>query len=705
MIEREKLVSMVQDLKDGKEDAATVIYETFHRSVYYHILKLVNNDSELAADLTQDTFIYVLEKIHTLEEPAAFVVWINKIASSKCKDYSIKRKELLVDEYEDGYTIFDQVEEIREEFIPGEALDKEDLKRIILNIINGLPAEQREAIILRYFNEISVKEIADIQGVSEGTVKSRLNYGRKSLKDAVETYEKKNDIRLHCTGIIPLLLWFFRAYRVSNGLPLAGATTSAVFTTASATEAATATAATTSAVTTTTSATKAGVAATVKAAGKTAATKVIAGVTAATVAAGGVAVGVGLLDKGDLEYTPINSGNVLEVSGIGDFTGTEIVIPSEVDGMLVVSIADYAFAECAEIVSIEIPDTVTSIGEYAFSKCENVTEINLPEGIEVIEEGTFSECRNLTDITIPESVRKIEENAFFKCRNIKEINIPFGVTRIERDTFKNCVSLKNMTLPESVTFIGSAAYNNCESLTEVFVPAHVKELEHGVFASCDNLTSVTFAEGIRKIGRSTFTNCINLKTVCFPATLTDIGLFQFGCSSKINEITIAEGNPRYHSEGNCIIETNSKTLLVGCVSSVIPSDGSVEIIGSNAFMGVFISHKQLDDMVDFVFPEGIISIGSGIFDEGPRIRSISLPTSVEYIDERAFCDCDNITDIYYAGTMEQFAKIRGIDWSSGEYSEHTVNASIPMVGGTVARTTYVPFTCTIHCTDGSFTNR
>lgn len=294
MIEREKLVSMVQDLKDGKEDAATVIYETFHRSVYYHILKLVNNDSELAADLTQDTFIYVLEKIHALEEPAAFVVWINKIASSKCKDYSIKRKELLVDEYEDGYTIFDQVEEIREEFIPGEALDKEDLKRIILNIINGLPTEQREAIILRYFNEISVKEIADIQGVSEGTVKSRLNYGRKSLKDAVETYEKKNDIRLHCTGIIPLLLWFFRAYRTSNGMSLTSSKASATFV-SSHTAATKSTASATSKAASISSSVANSTACTgVKIASKSVATKAIAAVAAATVAVGGVSIGLNL---------------------------------------------------------------------------------------------------------------------------------------------------------------------------------------------------------------------------------------------------------------------------------------------------------------------------------------------------------------------------------------------------------------------------
>ena len=57
-------------------------------------------------------------------------------------------------------------------------------------MIDELPEEQRSALLLRYFDEISVKEIAEIQGVTEGTVKSRLNYGRKAVKEAVEGYEK-----------------------------------------------------------------------------------------------------------------------------------------------------------------------------------------------------------------------------------------------------------------------------------------------------------------------------------------------------------------------------------------------------------------------------------------------------------------------------------------------------------------------------------
>lgn len=291
MIEKEKLITMVRSVQNGDEGAATQLYETFRDSIYYQIYKTVDNDVELAEDLTQDTFIEILETIGQLQEPAAFVTWSKQIAYHKCTGYFKKRKEILLDENEDGYSAFDTVQEDREEFIPDEALDKEDLKQTIQNMINDLPEEQRSAILLRYFNEISVKEIAQIQGVTEGTVKSRLNYGRKAIKQAVETYEKKNDIKLHCAGVIPLLLWFFRAYRVSNGISITDTAASAYTITASAAEV---TAATTTAAATTASsaAVETGVGIGVKAAGKAVATKAIAAATAATVAVGGVAYGI-----------------------------------------------------------------------------------------------------------------------------------------------------------------------------------------------------------------------------------------------------------------------------------------------------------------------------------------------------------------------------------------------------------------------------
>ena len=267
-MEKEKLVSLVSAVQHGDEQAITELFNVFHNDLYYHIYKTVN-DSDLAEDLLQETFIEIYQTINQLGEPAAFVTWSKQIAYHRCTGYFKKHREILADEDEDGHSIFDTIEETRAEFIPDEALDVEDLKQTIHNIIDELPEEQRSAILLRYFDEISVKEIAEIQGVSEGTVKSRLNYGRKSIKEAVESYEKKNGIKLHCVGVIPLLLWFFRKSKVANG---ASSTATAVSATCAAANTATPV-----------------VANGVKTAGKFAVKKLIAGIVATAVVSGGVA--------------------------------------------------------------------------------------------------------------------------------------------------------------------------------------------------------------------------------------------------------------------------------------------------------------------------------------------------------------------------------------------------------------------------------
>ncbi len=315
--ETERIVLAV---KNGEDGAAAALYDAFHKDLYYHILKTVN-DPQLAEDLLQDTFMEILKSINDLEAPAAFLSWSRQIAYHKCTAYYKKRREVLADENEDGLSVFDTVEEDSAEFIPDEALDKDDLKRTIHAMIAELPAEQRSALLMRYFDEMSVKEIAEVQGVSEGTVKSRLNYGRKSIKQAVEGYEKKYGVKLRCVGVIPLLLWLFREYAVSHRIPLTAPNASASYIapdadaasgstaataapadsgsvpasgTPSATDGAAANGTASSAAKT---AAKQAVKGAAKGAGKFAAKKIIAGIAAAVVALSGAAVGVGLLNK------------------------------------------------------------------------------------------------------------------------------------------------------------------------------------------------------------------------------------------------------------------------------------------------------------------------------------------------------------------------------------------------------------------------
>lgn len=202
-MEKQQMVLLVNSAKAGDTNAKNELFMYFYDDVYYFALKTVK-DSDIACDITQETFLEVIRTIGNLNEPAAFVTWLKRIAYHQCTRYFKKKHDVLVDEDEDGNTVFDKLEDEDINSLPAELYEKEDFRSIILSIINELSEEQRSAVLMYYFDEMSVSQIAQIQGVSEGTVKSRLNYARKAIKKAVEEYEEKNGIKLHAIAFFPL---------------------------------------------------------------------------------------------------------------------------------------------------------------------------------------------------------------------------------------------------------------------------------------------------------------------------------------------------------------------------------------------------------------------------------------------------------------------------------------------------------------------
>ena len=302
-MEKKQLVSTVSAAQNGDNNALNNLFNEYYNDLYYFALKTVK-DEETALDVTQEAFVEIINTLGNLKEPAAFVTWAKQITYHQCTRYFKKKKDVLVDEDEEGSTVFDTLKEDNAEFIPDEALDKADFKKTILEILDELSEEQRSAVMMYYFDELSVKQIAEIQGVSEGTVKSRLNYARKAIKASVEEYEKKNGIKLHALPFFPLFKWLFES-SFEGGMPLASAelvaegVTAATGTTV--TVATTATVATATVATTATTTAAVGIGAKIVALPLT--TKIIAGVVAVAITVSGGTTAVILSQKDNSEPT------------------------------------------------------------------------------------------------------------------------------------------------------------------------------------------------------------------------------------------------------------------------------------------------------------------------------------------------------------------------------------------------------------------
>lgn len=209
----EQLFAEVQKLMDGKYDSYEQVYELSKKYIYKIINDIVQNH-HTTEDMMQETYIQIYNKIGTLRDARSFYVWAGRIASNLTLRHLQKyRKEYIqsASGEDDEDFMFDKLENDHEAFIPETVLENQEQQRIIAGIIDELSPEQKLTVQYYYFEEMSVNDIAETMECSTGTVKSRLNYARKSLKDAVSKFEKSNDVKLYSISGLPIFYLVFRA--------------------------------------------------------------------------------------------------------------------------------------------------------------------------------------------------------------------------------------------------------------------------------------------------------------------------------------------------------------------------------------------------------------------------------------------------------------------------------------------------------------
>ena len=213
------LKDLVELSKEGDQQAIAQLYDRTSKRAYYLAKQLVK-DEDQAQDIVQDAYVKVFTNLLLLEQVENFQGWLNTIVVNRGKDYLKKKKPMLfsqmVSEEDEGSEL--DFEDEGGYFSPDQKVDYAETKRLIQGMIDRLPQEQRMAIVLFYLEEMPVKQIARVMECSEGTVKSRLNYGRKAIKAQVLELEKKGT-KLYCVPFIPFLYWLFRQQVLSTVVP------------------------------------------------------------------------------------------------------------------------------------------------------------------------------------------------------------------------------------------------------------------------------------------------------------------------------------------------------------------------------------------------------------------------------------------------------------------------------------------------------
>lgn len=202
---------IIRRIKEDDLTAVTELYEKVKSTGMKVAVSYVGQEG-LEEDMFHEAFIKALENIDKFDVERSFQSWFDVILANTCKSYLRKKKPVNLQDL--------QQEETEEDFYFGEVSDignpedcwnQKELEQIIKDLLEKLSPEQKEAIILHYYQNMSVAGIAEFQKCSEDTVKSRLFQGRNKLKAVVEAYEKKSDIKLHSIALIPALYVFFKS--------------------------------------------------------------------------------------------------------------------------------------------------------------------------------------------------------------------------------------------------------------------------------------------------------------------------------------------------------------------------------------------------------------------------------------------------------------------------------------------------------------
>ena len=361
-----------------------------------------------------------------------------------------------------------------------------------------------------------------------------------------------------------------------------------------------------------------------------------------------------------LEFTLNDDGQSYSVTGIGTCTDTDIVIPSEYNGLPVIGIGEYAFEDCKSLTSIELGNSVTSIGEYAFRECTSLVSTTIPESVTNIGDYAFFMCTSLTSIDVEENnkyYKSIDGNLYTIDGTIliqyamgKEetsFTIPNSVTSIGSAAFNSCTTLTSITIPNSVTSIGSTAFSDCTSLTSVTIGNFVMSIDQFAFYGCTSLTSITIPNAVTRIGNDAFANCFSLIEVINKSSLN----IKAGSSSY--------GYVGYYAKH--IITDESQSALKTLGDYIIYDDGTevylVKYIGNNREITLpeYDGGKEYgiwqrvfrgnDEITSVTIPDSVTNIGDSAFANCSSLTSVTIGNSVTSIGYGAFNDCISLTRI------------------------------------------------------------
>ena len=538
----DSLAELVEQAKAGDQNAFSELYTRTSANLY-RCIRAMTRDEELTWDIHQDAYLRAFRSLNTLDRNEAFFPWLRRIAVNVTATRMAQRLPMTFTDLggEDG-ELPDPMD-LRPETQPELSLDRKESARLVQEILAKLPEEQQLILGMRYYDELSVKEIASVLKISTGAVKAQLFHGRKKVETAVRALEKQG---LKLYGLSPLAFLLALMRRMEPSEAAARTAMKAVTKTVSMT-----------------------------ATPVTASTfgqvlhgmlgKLALGLLSVAVVGGGIWAGSKLLSRSqpvvpdqpsetvtvaqldtaesaeNLDTTeaptPDTEPATTEASEPTDSTQTEAsAAPAALSGVCgehltwrfepdsgtlyiegsgamtenedVRDVPWYDYL--SQITAVSLPEGLTELCNHAFFGCNALEQITLPQSLTRIGEMAFSACSGLETLAFPDGLTTIGKNAFTGCTGLYDLTLPAGLTSISDFTFQWCTGLNTVTFPETLTSIGWGAFSGCTSLYNLYLPEGVTTVSNSAFSECSGLSTVSLPESVAFIGTNAFAHCTGL---------------------------------------------------------------------------------------------------------------------------------------------------------------------------------------------------
>jgi len=640
--------SIIEKAIKGDSDSFEKLFMGTYRYVFAAVRKYLKNDQD-AYDAIQETYTRVYKNLSRLENVSSFYPWLHRIAEN-CSLDILKQN---------GQDI--SVDDLKENAATRDKAPQSDVTSDVTEVLKQLEPEQMEIIYHVYYDGMQVTQIARMQGIPKTTVYNRLKAAKKRLKDLLRV--RGIDKPIYGGEFVSLISTALRnaigtqllsmaiaeeiLHSVTGSKNVKGAFVLSRF---------------------------------ARNMRNTAAKKIASII---------LLVCLLLFLVGFLIFTTFynlfgKEGSLsINLGGMFDWVGV-FGSSDDDDGN------DASDPFDGTTASKPLTDDSSSDKASTSSASSSSTSTSTSTSSSDSSSVTTSSSTSASTVTSSDTSASSSASTSSQTSTAKPSSSPSSSTSTSKPSTSSGTS-SGTRQPVEVTYVirGGGAY-----LTGI-----TGDLNDEGYLSVSATVEAT--PGYRFIGIDYLNGCENVKELCLPNTIKNIDPCAFRTCKQLEKVTFSGGNnPVYSIAGNCIIDKSSKTLIRGLKSSVIPTDGSVTSIGSNAFSGC-------EGLTSLTVPNTIESIGETAFYECTGLKSIIIPDSVRcFGGNGTFVNCTSLeyvkigsgmTDLFDIGSFQGCTSLKTVVLSEGlksigdySFADCTSLASITLPS-TIDRISYDAF--------------